>query len=383
LLDLIAVVVAPVLGLTVVLAGTWSAALEALARAVDRLPGLRRLRRLVYTPVRGLVGALGSRVLRDSRDLPVLHVGVQLTLTVVPLFVTQLAIGRLRPWVYLAFVTVLLGPGLRQYMRLFACIHNEAHRARGFFKSPYDRILGRYFEEFLGQFGGSTPGNSHIGHVRLHHVEDAGPRDVQCIAHYDRSNLLHWLIFCARENLVNVLNLSVLAYFAATGRVEAARSLRRRMTLRWVLLGALFLFDWKIGLAYGVAPTLLFSAITGAATFVQHAFYDPADLSNVRASTTTLLHERDFLNEGLHLSHHLRCGIHWSALPSAYESSKDLFREHDSIVLAGLDERGVLALMFLRRFDVLARHVVDLRGGRTLQETAESLRRRVLPAARP
>ena len=73
---------------------------------------------------------MGQEVLRDSRDTPALRLMVSLSLTVVPIFVVQLVLGK--PWLLLAiaFYLSLYGLKFQRFVRMFSASHLEAHMSR-------------------------------------------------------------------------------------------------------------------------------------------------------------------------------------------------------------------------------------------------------------
>ena len=217
------------------------------------------------------------------------------------------------------------------------------------------------------------------GHVRVHHIEDAGYEDVQCIAHYDRTNPLDFMRFIGRENLLNNFGISLLDYFRVKGKDKSFAEVRNGTLLHLGFLLAVAVVDWRIALAYVLIPKLLFNVVTGGATFAQHAFYKPDNIHDVLACTTTFIFEGDFLNEGYHMSHHQRCAVHWTQMPEFFETNLPLYREHEAVVFKGLDTMDVFMLLMVNRLDVLSRHVLDLQGGRSPAEIEAWLRVRTSP----
>lgn len=346
---------------------------------LDLVPGFKALRMQAYRPVGALAEALGRRLLADQRDMPVMHVIVQVSLTIIPIFLLQLAIGEFSLLLWSLYLLFMVGPRMVQYQRLFSCAHNEGHRPQGYFRKEVHRYGKRYFENFLGQLFGEVQGNVHRGHVQVHHVEDAGYEDVQCMAHYDRTSLVDFAKFVGRENLLNNAGISLMDYFHNKGRVQQFLDVRNGSALHLAFLVAVALFDWQIALAYVLLPKILFNVVTGGATFAQHAFYKPDNIHDALACTTTFIFAGDFLNEGYHMSHHQRCAVHWTQMPEFFEANKALYREHDSVVFVGIDTLDVFMLLMLKRLDLLAPHVLDLQGGRSLAEIEQWLRLRTAP----
>ncbi len=349
-------------------------ALWAVLWLLDRVPGFKALRIFLYRPVGAMAEALGRLLLADQRDMPVMHVIVQVSLTIIPVFIVQMMMGEFSLVLWALYMTFLLGPKIVQYQRLFSCAHNEGHRVQGFFRPEVHRFSKRYFENFLGHLFGEVQGNVGQGHVRVHHIEDAGYEDVQCIAHYNRTNPLDFMRFIGRENLLNNFGISLMDYFRVKGKDKSFVEVRNGALLHLGFLAAVAAVDWRIALAYVLVPKLMFNVVTGGATYAQHAFYRPDNIHDVLACTTTFIFEGDFLNEGYHMSHHQRCAVHWTQMPQFFEANLALYREHDAVVFKGIDTLEVFMLLMVNRLDVLARHVMDLQGGRSLPEIEAWLR---------
>src|SRR5262245_17231327 len=86
---------------------------------------------------------LGQAVLRDSRDAPALRLMVSLSLTAVPIFVSQLVVGKPRLLLVIAFYLSLYGLKFQRFVRMFSASHVEAHRRQGYFSDKYAKVFGR------------------------------------------------------------------------------------------------------------------------------------------------------------------------------------------------------------------------------------------------
>src|SRR5271156_3180040 len=161
-----------------------------------------------------VLARLGQRVLRDPRDTPALRLMVSLTLTVVPIFATQLVLGKPRLLLVIAFYLSLYGLKFQRFVRMFSASHLEAHRRHGFFAENYDKVFGRYLEFFLGYFYGNAPELGRTAHVCLHHRENAGPDDTRTNMGYDRTSKLDFLWYLS-DNIWTVLGVAPYAYFKA------------------------------------------------------------------------------------------------------------------------------------------------------------------------
>ncbi|HJZ66469.1 MAG TPA: fatty acid desaturase [Candidatus Acidoferrum sp.] len=301
---------------------------------------------------------LGEKVLRDPRDTPALRVMVSLTLTIVPIFVAQVVLGKPRLLFVLVFYLALYGLKFHRFVRMFSASHVEAHRSQGYFSEKYDKVFGRYLEFFLGYFYGNLPELGRTAHVCLHHKENAGFDDTRNTMGYDRTSKVDFLWFLS-DNMWTVLGLAPYAYFRAKGDEKNRRRMLRGMACYYAYFAAVFVYDWRIGALYVLVPILCMNFINAITAWVQHAFCDPERPEDYFANTVTVMDEVNFMNEGFHLCHHHRSSLHWTDLPVHFGQIGHRMREAGSLVFRDLDFFGLfLELTVLRRMDVLAEKLI-------------------------
>src|ERR1700730_15356970 len=301
---------------------------------------------------------LGQEVLRDPRDTPALRLMVSLSLTAVPIFGIQLVLGKPRLLLAIAFYLSLLGLKFQRFVRMFSAKHLEAHRRQGYFSEKCDRIFGRYVEFFLGYLYGNVPELDRTVHVYLHHRENGGFADTAESRGYDRTSRLDFLRYLS-NNIWTVLGIAPSAYFKAIGDEENRRRLLWGIARYYAYFGAVAIYNWRIATMFVLVPLLCMNFLTAIVAWVQHAFYDSEQPEDYFAHTATVLDEVNFMNEGYHLCHHHRAGLHWTEMPVHLERIRDRMRESGSLVFRDLDfMRLFLELTLLRRMDVLAEKLV-------------------------
>jgi fatty acid desaturase len=253
-------------------------------------------------------------------------------------------------------------------------MHFYSHRA--VFKNAW---LNSCVLTVLSPFFGVPCGLYYLHHVVMHHVEDnhAG-RDLSSTEPYQRDSLLHFGLYWLR--FVALVWFELPAYALRTRRYGLAFFSAWCTCAGAALVGTLLQADayWHGAVWLFVMPTLLNSLLLMLGNWSQHIFIDPdaprSDYHLTYNVINSACNQRTF-NDGYHTEHHLNSRKHWSELPSSFMSNLQRYAEEDAIVFKDTDFISIGCLVFRQRYDLLARHYVQLRHPpRSVQEIEAKLR---------
>jgi hypothetical protein len=99
--------------------------------------------------------------------------------------------------------------------------------------------------------------------------------------------------------------------------------------------------------------------------WTQHAFVDPDQPDNLFTSSINCIntpYNRICWNDGYHIIHHLRPGMHYTEMPGEFLKHAPLFAANKALVFDNLHYLQIFICLLLKRYDKLADHVVNING---------------------
>lgn len=299
--------------------------------------------------------------IRDERDLPFIHLMLKQTFTLIPsaiLLYSPLLEGNLW-WGWAAFhlflcIVVFLGP----YTLM---LHNTSHRP--FFKKE-NEIWNKYIPWILGPFMGQSPELYFIHHMGMHHNEGNMPEDKSSTMPFQRDSFLDFLHYYIRFLLIGIIEL--VQYFFSKKRNALGIKAARAEFFYWVFLISLCSFvSLGATMTVFIIPLLIIRFAMMSGNWGQHAFVDPDNPSNDYTSSITCInagYNQKCFNDGYHIGHHLVANMHWTDMPGELQDNLDKYSKNKSLIFEGLDFQLVWVLLMLKRYDVLAKRLVNING---------------------
>ncbi len=142
------------------------------------------------------------------------------------------------------------------------------------------------------------------------------------------------------------------------------RSIRGEL-LYFMLCVALCFVNWPATLVVFILPFIISRVVMMMGNWTQHAFIDANDPDNAYRNSITCINTKyneKCWNDGYHISHHIKPSMHWTEHPVYFQESIDEYAANDAIVFDDLHFLQVFIYLVQKRYDVLAKHFVNING---------------------
>ncbi len=300
------------------------------------------------------------RFIKDERDLPFIHLLIKVTFTL-PILAVLLYMPFIPGWLWwvTAIAYIIFSAILRTPFGLM--IHCVTHRQ--LFKNRFKNLI-YYLTWFLGPFLGLTPETYFSHHIGMHHVENNMPDDDSSTMYYKRDSLKSFLKYYLNFFFAGLAGL--ISYLTKRNRKKLARRAFSGEMYFFIVCIALCFVNWRATLVVFVFTFLVSRLIMMLGNWTQHAFIDQKDPENPYSNSLTCIntrYNRIAWNDGYHISHHLKQTLHWTEHPRFFLATLDNYAENKAIVFDGIDFGGVFYNLMRKRYDVLAKHFVNINTG--------------------
>lgn len=299
--------------------------------------------------------------IRDERDLPFIHLIIKMTLILIPsviLLYSPLLKGNYW-WAWAAFhlfltIAIFLGP----YTLM---LHNTSHRP--FFKKE-NEIWNKYIPWILGPMLGQSPELYFIHHMGMHHNEGNMPEDKSSTMPFQRDSFLGFLHYYLRFLFIGILELAQY-FFGKKRKSLGIKAARAEFTYLSILVLLCIFVNLGATMTIFIIPLLIIRLAMMSGNWGQHAFVDQNDPDNDYTSSITCInsgYNQKCFNDGYHIGHHLVPNMHWTDMPVEFQDNLQKYSDNKSLIFVGLDFQLVWVLLMVKRYDVLAKHLVNING---------------------
>lgn len=296
----------------------------------------------------------GQSLIRDRRDQPFIFQILRTLLIQIPFALFLYFTPSVPFWAYITYLPLMvffLGPHLLM-------LHNICHRAPWYkkYKTPMT-----WLTEVIGLFFGLPPRLYYYHHIKMHHKEGNGIKDLSSTERYQRDSFLHWLHYFLRFTLFGFIEVPL--YFVRNKRKDYALTSFLGYVFFYSFLAFVTWYNPVGALMIFIVPTAIcwFGLMSG--NWTQHAFLDadhPEDSFKNSITVIEALYNKRCFNDGYHIGHHLYPGMHWTEMSENFEKEKEKYRESGSIIFKTLDYQTIWFLLMLKRYKTLSKYYVDL-----------------------
>ncbi len=312
-------------------------------------------------------------IISDKRDLPFIHL-----LTLIHLLVMLpgllLFSGLFSGWLWWALVVPYLYFSQLYFKGRFGLMfHCMCHRKT--FKKPY-QWLDRYLTWVVCPFFGHAPEGYFSHHIGMHHMENNMPNDTSSTMGYQRDSIQSFMKYFFTFLIRGIHD--TLAYLHVRKRKRMHRRLKWGECVYGLLWIGLCFIHLKATVVLLILPLFFSRLASMTGNWTQHAFVDPVDPENAYTNSINCIntvYNRACWNDGYHIIHHLRPGLHYTELPGEFLKLKEAISRNRAFVFDGIHYLHIFRYLMTKRYDKLADNLVNINSMFTSSQEAIELMR--------
>lgn len=314
----------------------------------------------VYDPNRPLssLDRFFISMINDKRDLPFVYLTIKIT---VLMMVTGILLYMpfVQGWVWWVLAVAYFFMNNFVFKGSFGLmLHCTSHRT--FFKKKYG-LLNYYLPWMVGPFFGQTPETYYSHHIWMHHPENNLEEDESTTMPYQRDKFSQFLKYWADFFFLGMPQL--VGYFKKKNRTNLiVKCLTGEFAFILLCVGLSFV-NFPATLMVFIIPFVISRLIMMMGNWTQHAFVCGEDPGNPFKNSITCVnvkYNHKCWNDGYHITHHLKPGMHWTEHPREFLANQDRYAEDKAIVFQGIGFLGVFYYLMRGRYDVLASKAVNI-----------------------
>ncbi len=297
-------------------------------------------------------------LIHDKKDLPFIYVTLKISLTLVPVGVL-LFMPFIQGWIWWMLAVLYFYINNFVFKGSFGLmLHCTSHRI--FFKKKYN-AFNYYLPWFLGLFFGQTPETYYSHHIWMHHPENNLKEDKSSTMHFQRDSFRSFMAYFLEFFFIGMIEL--ISYFKKKNRKNLIiKCMVGEFFFLFLCIGLSFI-SFKATFMVFILPFLISRFIMMVGNWTQHAFVCPTDPGNAYKNSITCVnvkYNHKCWNDGYHITHHLKPGMHWTQHPVEFMNTIAHYKENKSIVFQGIGFLGIFILLMKKDYERLAEKVVNI-----------------------
>jgi len=246
--------------------------------------------------------------------------------------------------------------------------HNISHRR--LFKKKYN-WLNKYITWFVSPFFGQSPESYFAHHVGMHHEENNMPDDASSTMAYQRDSLKDFLRYYL--NFIFLGFRDTFLYLFTRKKKKYYVNLTLGEVSFYLFCTAYCFVQLKAALFVLIIPFLLNRLVMMLGNWTQHAFVDPREPENMYKNCFNCINTSYNVkcwNDGYHLMHHLKPGLHYTEMPVYFTREKEKIGKEQSLVFDGIHYLHLFYYLMTKKYEKMADNMVNINNSFSGKEEA-------------
>ncbi|MBS1760846.1 MAG: fatty acid desaturase [Bacteroidetes bacterium] len=310
------------------------------------------------------------KYINDKRDLPFIHLLTNIHLLVIPAAII-LYTPLLQGWYWwLLYIPYFYVSQMYFKGRFGLMLHCISHRKP--FKKKYNWLYN-YVIWFICPFFGHTPETYFVHHMGMHHVENNYIEDASSTLPYQRDSLKGFLKYVGRFLILGFSD-TFMYFFSRKRKKFYMRLTFGEFAFYLFCIGMCFV-NFKATLFIFIIPFVFARIVMMLGNWTQHAFVNLEDMDDNTINCINTPYNKACWNDGYHAVHHVRPALHYTEIPGEFLKNKDVFAEKKILTFDGIHYLHIFLWLMTKRYDKLAKHIVNVNNMFSSEEEAIALMR--------
>jgi len=314
---------------------------------------------------------LALKIINDKRDLPFLKLLVIIHFLVfIPAILLFLNIWSTWAWwvagIVYFYVSQFYFKGRFGLMLHCICHRRLFKKQYGFFNAHIIWILCPLF--------GHTPESYFSHHIGMHHMENNMPEDDSSTMAYQRDSLREFFRYYIDFLLLGFRDTVLYLYHRKRRKMYVRLSWGELSFYAFCII--LCFLNLKAALLVYIVPFFFARMVMMLGNWTQHAFVDRENPENCYTNSIMCINTKYnhvCWNDGYHIIHHLRPGMHYTDMPKEFIKQKEKLAHNKSLVFEGIHYLHVFIYLMTKRYDKLENRLVNINQAFPSSEEAISI----------